>query len=139
MSYAASAALQTAIFQYLRDDDALTELVGDAVFDAMPASAPAGLYVALGPEDVREVGDISGAGTRHDLIVSVMSGADAGAGFGLVKQAAAAVSDRLDGAQLPLSRGRLVGIWFQRATARRIDNGTGRRVDLTFRARVDLA
>lgn len=138
MSYVASAALQAAIYQHLRDDEALGDLVGDALFDAMPVAAPSGLHVALGPEEVREAGDATGAGTRHDLIISVMSGADDGAGFGLIKQAAAAVSDRLDGAQLALTRGRLVGIWFQRASARRVENGAGRQVDLTFRARVDL-
>ena len=40
MSYLASAALQGAVYQALREDEALGELVGDAIYDAMPVSAP---------------------------------------------------------------------------------------------------
>jgi hypothetical protein len=36
-----------------------------------------------------------------------------------------------------LARGRLVGIDFLRAAARRRDEGKVRRIDLTFRARVE--
>lgn len=139
MSYAAAAALQGAVYQALAENDGLRALVGDAVYDAMPVAAPAGTYVALGPEDVREAGDISGAGSRHDFVVSVLSGSDDASGFAAVKGAAAAVSDALDGADLALGRGHLVGLWFQRARARRVENGAGRRIDLTFRARIDLA
>lgn len=139
MSFAASAALQAAIYQALRDDIALRDLVGDAVYDAMPVAAPAGTYVAIGTEQVRDAGDMTGRGAWHDLGISVLSGSDDGSGFGLVKQAASAVCQVLDGASLQPAQGRLVGIWFQRATARRVENGAGRRVDLIFRARLDLA
>lgn len=138
MSYGASAALQAAIWQRLRDDAALSELIGDAVYDAMPVTAPAGVHVALGPEEVRDAGDCSAAGSRHDFTVSVLSGAEDGAGFAAVKTAAAAVADALDQGQLALSRGRLAGLWFLRAVARRSGSGAGRQVDLTFRARIDL-
>jgi hypothetical protein len=47
------------------------------------------------------------------------------------------VSDSLQSAPLSLSRGRVVGLWFLRAAARRADKGALRRVDLTFRARVE--
>lgn len=76
MSYAASVALQSAVYLRLRDDEALTALVGDAIYDAMPVEAPCGVYVSLGPEDVREAGDMTGDGSRHDFIVSVLSGTD---------------------------------------------------------------
>lgn len=138
MSYGASAALQAAVWQRLRDDPALSELVGDAVFDAMPVTPPAGVHVALGPEDVRDAGDVSGAGSRHDFTVSVLAGSDEGAGFRAVKAAAAAVADALDQGQLALSRGHLAGLWFLRAVARRSGSGASRQVDLTFRARIDL-
>ena len=36
-----------------------------------------------------------------------------------------------------LARGRLVGLSFQRAVARRVDEGRVRRIDLSFRARVE--
>ncbi|MFN3274903.1 MAG: DUF3168 domain-containing protein [Paracoccus sp. (in: a-proteobacteria)] len=138
MSYGASAALQAAVYLHLRDDAALAGLVGDAIFDAMPVAAPAGVFVTLGPEDVRNAGDVSAGGSRHDFVVSVLSGNDQAVGFAMVKQVAARVADLLDEGQLTLSRGRLAGMWFLRAVARRMDNGAARQVDLTFRARVDL-
>lgn len=138
MSYGASVALQGAVYQHLRADPALGELVGDAVFDAMPVDAPAGVYVSLGPEDVLDAGDMTAAGAQHDFVISVLSGADDGSGFGAVKAAAVAVADALDGAAVPLSRGHLVGMWLLRARARRVENSAARRVDLTFRARIDL-
>lgn len=138
MSYAASAALQSAVYQHLCDDAVLADLVGDAIFDAMPITAPVGVFVTLGLEKVAEAGDGSGRGSRHDFVVSVLSGHDEGAGFAAVKEAAAAVSEALDQGQLALSRGHLAGLWFLRAEARRVDNGAARQVDLTFRARIDL-
>lgn len=138
MTYAASVALQTAVYQHLRADPSLYELVGDAIFDALPVEAPAGVFVSLGPEDVRDAGDVTAAGSRHDFIVSVLSGADRGTGFAAVKAAAAAVAEALDQAQLALSKGQLTALWFLSARARRVENGAARRVDLTFRARIDL-
>lgn len=138
MSYAASVALQSAVYLRLRDDEALTALVGDAIYDAMPVEAPCGVYVSLGPEDVREAGDITGDGSRHDFIVSVLSGTDETGGFAAVKSAAVAVCEALERNDLVLEQGKLAGLWFRRAKARRVENGAARRVDLTFRARVDL-
>lgn len=139
MSFAASAALQAAVYQVLRDDAVLSNLIGDAVYDAMPVAAPAGTYVAIGPEQVTDAGDMTAAGAWHDFTVSVLSGAEDASGFGLVKRVASVVSEALDGAPLQPGTGHLVGLWFQRARARRVENGAGRRVDLTFRARMDLA
>ncbi|MBK4217847.1 DUF3168 domain-containing protein [Paracoccus caeni] len=138
MSYGAALALQGAVYQHLRGDAVLADLVGDAVFDAMPVTAPAGVHVALGPEEMRDAGDATAAGSLHDFVVSVLAGAEDGGGFAAVKAAAGAVSDALEGAALALDRGRLVGLWFLRARARRVENGAARRVDLTFRARIDL-
>jgi hypothetical protein len=39
---------------------------------------------------------------------------------------------------LSLTTGHLVSINFQRAVARRLEEGTTRRIDMTFRARVEL-
>ncbi|MGF6860060.1 hypothetical protein ABIE69_000615 [Rhodobacteraceae bacterium MBR-64] len=135
MSYAAAAALQAAIYQRLMADTALEALVAGAVFDAVPAGVVPALYVALGPEDVREAADKTGGGAEHRFTVSVVSDA---AGFQGAKAAAAAVSDALVGAELILARGRLVGLWFMRAVARRQAGGAVRRIDLTFRARVEV-
>lgn len=138
MSYQASVALQGAVYQALCHDPALGALIGDAVYDAMPVAAPAGTYVSLGPEEVRDAGDATAAGSSHDFVISVLSGSDGSGGFAEVKAAAAAVADALEAGALPLAQGRLVGLWFQRAKARRVENGAGRRIDLTFRARIDL-
>lgn len=138
MSYAAGVALQAAVYQHLRGDVALAALIGDAIFDAMPVQAPGGVHVALGPEAMRDAGDATAAGSVHDFVVSILAGQEDGRGFAAVKSAAGAVSDALEGAPLALEHGHLVGIYLLRANARRVENGAARRVDLTFRARIDL-
>ncbi|AUH34161.1 DUF3168 domain-containing protein [Paracoccus tegillarcae] len=138
MSYAAGVALQAAVYQQLRADVALSDLVGDAVYDAMPVEAPSGVYVSLGPDDARDAGDVSARGSRHDFVVSVLSGTDETDGFGAVKEVASAVSAVLESGETVLAHGHLAGMWFLRAKARRVENGAARRVDLTFRARIDL-
>lgn len=131
MSYGAAAALQAAVYQHLTADPALA---GVAIHDAVP-SGPSGTFVLVGPEEARDASDKSGAGAEHRLAVSVISD---GAGFLAAKTIAAAISDSLAGASLVLARGRLVSLLFQRASARRIDEGEVRRIDLTFRARIEL-
>lgn len=137
MSYAAAGDLQAAVWQILSGDPDLGALVGDAVFDAMPVTPPSGPYVALGPEDVTDAGDITARGARHDFVVSVLEGGDAG-GFAAVKAAAGRVVELLEDVLPDLPEARLVGIWFQRARARRAERGGARRIDLTFRARIDF-
>lgn len=131
MSYAMAAALQAAIFERLSTDPALG---GVPVLDAVPDGGPGGTFVLIGPEEVRDASDKSGAGAEHRILLSVISDA---AGFQLAKSVAVAVSDALDGAPLVLTRGRLVSLAFQRATARRLKEGAVRRIDLGFRARVE--
>lgn len=138
MSYGAGAALQAAIYQHLRQDAVLADLIGDAIYDALPVSAPAGIYVSLGPEEVWEAGDMTGRGSAHDFVVSVLAGRDELVGFGPLKAVAAAICDALETGGLVLERGHLVGVWFRRARARRVENSAARRIDLSFRARVDL-
>mgnify|MGYP003571153208 CR=1 FL=1 len=134
MSYGMAAALQAAIWQRLSADPALAALVGGAIYDAAPQGTVPDLYVILGPEDVRERGDGTAAGAEHRVTVTVVSAA---AGFLIAKQTAGAVSDALVGAALTLDRGWLVSLNFLRARARRSRDGQLRRIDLTFRARVD--
>lgn len=134
MSYATADALQAAVYQRLRVSVALDTLVGDAIYDAVPPGTVTGTYVSLGPEDVRDASDATGDGAEHDFVVSVVTDA---AGFQSAKAVAAAVSDALVDAPLLLARGRLVGLWFLRARARRVEAGETRRIDLTFRARVE--
>lgn len=131
MSYAAAAALQQALFARLTGFPALA---GVAVLDAMPSPAP-GTFVLLGPEEVREAGDNSGAGGLHLVQIAVISDA---AGFWDAKSIAGAVCDALAGEPPLLTRGVLVRLDFQRARARRLEAGAVRRIDLTFAARIAL-
>ncbi|QUJ77405.1 DUF3168 domain-containing protein [Sulfitobacter albidus] len=133
MSYAYSAALQTAIFGALSADAALSQEVGDAIYDAVPSGTLPDIYVRLGSESVRDASDASGAGSAHQVTVSVITTAP---GFASAKRAAGAVSDALHEADLTLDAGRLVSLRFERATARRIDGASARQIDLRFRARI---
>jgi hypothetical protein len=134
MSYGPAAALQAAIYQALASDPALQALVGASIYDAVPAGGLPALYVTIGDEDMRDQSDASGAGAAHEFLVSVVS--DSG-GFQTAKLVAAAVTDALVGASLALARGRLVDLGFLRAAARRVGDGSARRIDLRFRARVE--
>ena len=134
MSYGVSAALQSAVYQRLSGDPALGALVGSAIFDALPPGPLPQTYVTLGPEEAQARADRTGGGAWHRFTVSVVTD---GAGFHAAKQVAAAISDALVDADLSLSRGRLAGLHFHRARAQREGSGALRRIDLTFRARVD--
>lgn len=131
MSYGSAAALQAAIYQRLT---AATPLAGVPVVDALPKGTGKGTFILIGPEEAVDASDGSGPGAEHRLTVSVISDV---AGFRAVKDVAVAVSDTLSEAQLVLLRGRLVSLRFLRAVARRLDEGAVRRIDLSFRARVE--
>ncbi len=133
MSYGVSAALQTAVYQQLQNDVALTALVGAHVYDALPAGTLPSLYVALGPEVVKDQSDKTGAGALHEFTISVVTDV---AGFSQAKTAAAGVSDALVDADLTLARGHLVSLNFYKATAARVGTGDVRQINLMFRARV---
>ena len=134
MSYAVGAALQAAVYQALTADVALQALVGTAIYDAVPPGTTDTTYVSIGPEDTVDASDITGDGAMHDFLVSVIT---TEAGFQTAKEIAAAISDVLVDADLVLSRGSLVAIWFVKARARRVEKADTRRIDLTFRARVE--
>jgi len=135
MSYGMAAALQSAVYQHLLGDAGVSGLVGTAIFDALPPGELPQTYVSLGPENVRDRSDSTGEGAVHRFTVSVLTES---AGFGAAKSVAAAIGDALDDADLSLSRGRLVGLWFERAAAKRTGRaGRIRRIDLRFRARVE--
>lgn len=134
MSYALSAPLQAAVFQSLSADPVLQALLGDAIFDQMPAGRLPDLYISIGPERVTDASDKLGVGAWHRFNVFVIT---ATSGFAQAKQVAGRVSDILHDADLSLSRGRLVGLRFERAAAKRIGAGNRRQIDLSFRARVE--
>lgn len=134
MSYGASAALQTAVYQHLLDDANVAALVGPHIYDAAPTGAIPQIYVSLGPEDVTARNDKSGSGAVHRFTVSIVND---GAGFQAAKTVAGAVSDALNDARPDLSRGKVVRMQFLRASARRVGDGAKRRIDLLFEARVE--
>lgn len=131
MSYGAAPALQTAVFQQL---SAWPALVGVAVYDAVPPNAT-GTFVLIGPEEARDQSDKTGAGAEHQMVISVITDAT---GFLSIKTIAADISEALIDAPLTLAQGQLVSLLFLRASARRIEEGETRRIDLTFRARIDF-
>ncbi len=133
MSYALSSSLQAAVYQRLAADTDLAAIVGSDIFDAIPTGAVPAIYVALGPEKVRDASDGLGGGAWHEFTISVVTES---AGFNQAKEAAGLVSDALVDADLTLTRGKLVGLRFRRAKAARVGTGDTRRIDLTFRARV---
>lgn len=136
MSYGVAAALQEAIFSALQSDLALQAEISGAVFDAEPPGVLPDLYVSLGAETARARSDVTGPGAVHEFLVSVVSDA---AGFSAAKTVAAMISDVLSDPDFSLSRGELVSCRFLKAKAGRDENGTTRRIDLTFRAQVDDA
>ncbi len=136
MTYALAAPFQAALYTTLSEDSALDALVHGHIYDSLPSGTLPDLYVVLGPEDVQDVSDISGAGALHDAVISIITN---DGGFLTVKQVAAAICDALLPGSFPLSRGRVVSFTFQGASARRDGDGATRRVDLRFRARLSDA
>lgn len=134
MSYALSAPLQAAVYDALVADMDLNALVAGAIFDAEPTGSLPSLYVTLGPETVKSKSDVSAHGAEHQFVISIVT---EHAGFSGAKTVAGLISDTLIDAELPMSRGRLIACRLLRAKAARVDAGARRRIDLTFRARVD--
>ncbi|EEB84565.1 DUF3168 domain-containing protein [Roseobacter sp. GAI101] len=133
MSYAVSAPLQLAVFAALSSDAALAGLIDDAIFDAIPVGDVPPLYVRLGEEEVRDASDGTGAGAIHVFSVAIVSTAP---GYADAKGVAGAISDALHNRDLTLSRGRLVSLQFERASAKFISAAQARQIDMQFRARV---
>lgn len=136
MSYRFSAALQAAVYRQLIADPEISELVGDAIYDAPPEPAAATLlnHVTLGEERVRPFDTMTSQGSVHDFTVSVHSGQD---GFDGAKRVAGAVCAALVDAPLALEHGRLVATRFLRARAERGASPEKRRITMMFRAVVD--
>ena len=132
MSYQAAAALQAAVYARLAG---FAGLSGVSIVDAMPAGTAPGTFVLIGPEQVLDQSDKSGGGAEHRFEIAVISDAS---GFLTAKDVAGAVSEALLETAMALTTGTLISITFLRATARRLDEGSTRRIDMTFRARIEL-
>ncbi|MEM8692901.1 MAG: DUF3168 domain-containing protein [Pseudomonadota bacterium] len=134
MSYALSAGLQSAIYSALSANGDLAALVGTAIYDAIPAGTLPALYVTLGPEAVRDASDKTGDGALHEVTITVVSETPA---FAAAKSVAGIVCDILLQVNLVLPRGRVVWLNFEKAKAGRIDGAAGRKIDVTFKVRVE--
>ena len=134
MSYAATAALQSAVYGALTGDATVSALTEGAIYDALPSGAVPSIYVRLGAERVRDASDKTGSGAVHDFPVTVVADS---AGYHIGKQIAAAISDALVDADLVLSRGSLTAMRFLRARARRVENT--REIEVWFRAWIDTS
>lgn len=132
MSYAASAALQQAVFAKLVADPALA---GVPIYDVQPSGSAAPTFVLIGPEEVSDMSDATAAGAEHRVVVSVMSTA---AGFLAAKQIGVMLADSLGRGDWSLSVGRVVSVRFLKAMAKRMKGSETRRIDLTFRVRIDF-
>lgn len=133
MTYALSAGLQQAVYTHLQADAAVTGHLGSDLFDALPTGALPQIYAVLGGEEVLDRSDATGPGALHRFLVTVYTGT---AGFLQAKELAGAICDALIDASLVLPRGYLVGLWFERATAQRLEDG-GRSISLRFAARLE--
>jgi len=133
MSYKFGADLQEAVFQRLQADAELAA-AGVPTHDAPAPGTPRGTYIVVGQEDVIDRSDASGPGAEHRFSINVVSDV---AGFATAKRAASRVCVLMEDPTLALSNGRLVGLWFHQAQARRTEGGNGRRIELRFRARIE--
>ncbi|MEJ6388096.1 DUF3168 domain-containing protein [Gymnodinialimonas ulvae] len=134
MSYAATAALQAAVYSALVADAEVSGMADGAIYDALPAGPVPSTYIRLGAERVRDASDKTGSGAVHDFPVTIVTDA---AGYHAAKQIAAAISDALIDADLSLTRGSLTALNFLRARARRVADT--REIEVWFRARIDTS
>ena len=89
MSYATAAALQSALYDRLTSDAAVTALVGSDIYDGIPSGTIPPLYLSLGEETVTDRSDKDGPGARHDVTLTIVTQAN---GFSNAKVLAAAVA-----------------------------------------------
>lgn len=134
MSYAIAASLQRAIFARLAGEAEIIEIVGPNIYDAVPAGTEPEVFVLIGEEVVRDGSTKTSDGAYHDFTVSVFADQH---GFASSKALAAIICDSLIRPGLTLDRGRVTGVWFRRARARRGRAPDRRRIDLQFRAHVE--
>lgn len=129
MSYQHAGALQTVLFSHLEADSALSALIGDALYDAVPSGTLPETYVMMGEEEAKDAADPLGQDALHDFTLSIVSTAQ---GFLMAKTVAAAIGQALEIAPVSLAEGRVVWLRFRKAKAQR--NSETRQIDLKYRA-----
>jgi len=134
MSLSNTATLQRAIYRHLSQNSDIAQLVGSHIYDALPSGTLPQLFISLGVDDVTDASDVTGQGTLHDLVISVITTQP---GFLLAKDLAGSIGQALLNTPPDLGPLGLVYLNFVRATARRDTDTQTRRIDITFRARID--
>lgn len=130
MTYAGTA-LQGAIYAHLQG---MAGLAGVPVVDATPGVV-AETMVVIGQEEVLYRGDQGGRLAEHRIVLSILSEAE---GFARAKEVAGIVTEGLVDADVPLAIGGLVELVPLRVVAKRLDDGSIRRIDITLRVLIDL-
>lgn len=134
MTTGVSAQLQEFIYTLLKEDTELAAAVEGHIFDAPPPGPLPASYITLGPEKVSDASDMTVRASLHEVAISVIT---TETGFVSIKNIAGMVTALLDDQCADLEDGFLSALRFQRSEAARESDGTIRRVDLVFRARID--
>ncbi|PIB24965.1 hypothetical protein BFP76_07370 [Amylibacter kogurei] len=134
MNYAASVALQTAIYDALMNDAALTAQLSGQIFDAPPTGDLPQIYALIGDERVLDRSSKTSSAAIHEFRVLVIA---TESGFTNAKHAASEIAKVLQTTPLNLSHGILVDLSLRSVRATRGNIANRRQIDLTFRAYID--
>jgi len=127
---AASWALQQAIFATLSTDTAVTDAVGDRIYDAVPRGS-AYPYIVIGDDKESDWSTATEPGSAHALTIHIWSRA---AGRRETRLAAEAVIAALNGAELALTGQTLIDLRWLESESTRESDGETVHAQLRFRA-----
>ena len=127
---AASWALQQAIFATLSTDTAVTDAVGDRIYDAVPRGS-AYPYIVIGDDKESDWSTATEPGSAHALTIHIWSRA---AGRRETRLAAEAVIAALNGAELALTGQALIDLRWLESESTRESDGETVHAQLRFRA-----
>lgn len=128
-------ALQDAVFDALVADAGVGALIGDRIYDRVPAE-PVFPYCSFGPSDITDVSDDCTDAWEIFLQIDCWSRA---VGFPEVRQIAKAVRDALHDAELTLTDNALAALELQGNRTFRDPDGLTSHAALTLRALIEAA
>jgi len=126
----ASWALQQAVFAALSVNEAVRDVAGERVYDAVPRGS-AFPYIVVGDASETSAATATEQASEHAIEIRIWS---RGGGMREIKLAACAVRDALDGAGLALTGHTLVDLRFVSADFARQTDGETYRAVVRFRA-----
>jgi hypothetical protein len=127
---AASWALQQAIFATLASSSAVTDAVGDRIYDAVPRGS-AFPYIVIGDDHETDWSTATEPGSAHALTIHIWSRAQ---GRRETRLAAEAVADALNGAALAIDGHTLIDLRWLESESLRESDGETVHAQLRFRA-----